>query len=82
MYTIEVGQPFSNSNHCSVDFTDSFNIEDDDTSVDTNQNWKDADRDGMIVYLNVINRYETSCSQLTLLQIDCGSLSHLICIAR
>ena len=82
MRSVEVGQSFSNGDHCSVDFTVSFSVGDDDMPVNTNDilyNWKDADWDGMTSYLNEIG---TSCSQLTLLQIAFGSLSHLSYITQ
>ena len=61
MHTVEVDQPFSSSDHCSVNFTVSINVGDDDSPVDTNDiryNWKDADWDGMTGCLNEINWYE------------------------
>ena len=61
MYTVEVDQTFSSSDHCSVNFTVSIIVGDDDTPVDTNDiryNWKDVDWDGMTGYLNEINWYE------------------------
>ena len=36
MHNAEVGQPFSNSKHCSVDFTVSINVGVDDAPVHTN----------------------------------------------
>ena len=58
MHTVEVDQPFSSSDHCSVNFTVILNVGDDDTpddTIDIRYNWKDADWDGMTDYLNEIN---------------------------
>ena len=58
MHTVEVAQPFSNTDHYSVDFTVSINVGDNDTPVNIfaiRYHCKDVDWDAMTGSLNEIN---------------------------